>query len=779
MKSIKTFILISFLFISVENIFADDSYIIRGTITDYDELPVQFANLSIRELFLSTISDVNGKYEFKDIAEGNYSITIARTGYKTLNTIIEVKSSSSDISSDINFKLEKSLIETPTIDVTSSFTPIDIQNSTFSISAISLRELSKQRSEVLATTIENIPGVNNVSTGISLGKPVIRGLTSLGVIIVHDGVKHESQQWGDEHAPEVSLYDLDRIEILRGPASLVYGSDAIGGVVNIISKPLQFSSKKSGILYGAIDLGGYSVNEQKTGNLSLGYGLSNWGIKGHLGYRSNDDTKTPDGTLAINTLDPNVKDTIIGGKLSNSGVKETEAGATFGMTGNYGHIDAGFEMFNRDIQMHDLDPASTANQRIRTKQFELSGQFNLGKNLKLEPIFSYQMQSRKEFQTTEDKRLDIASLNLDLKNFQGDLRLQHILSKDISGTVGTSITSTVNGTSGIEKLIPNYNSSGVGFYISEQMQKKYFTLSFGGRFDSKKLNIENTVFESEAAGIATKLVTPKSLTFNAFSGSLGIVTHPIYNIDLFANLGRGWRAPSEFELFVDGEHEGTGRIERGLVTLDSTANPSPESSLNADVGIRANFKKFTASFSFFNNTINNFIYPSPTGSFDSTAMLPIYDIKQSKGIFTGVEYSLQLQPLEFILLSLNGDYVNAKNNATGNYLPFIPPSKNILEVKLQQKQIGASVYNPYFSFSTKIVSAQNNVDPLETQTDGYVLLKTSLGFDFVLSKSIASVDFSVDNLADTKYVDHLSRYKSYAMNPGRSFNLKLSMPFNF
>lgn len=775
MKSIKALIIILFLFTSIKNIFADESLNISGTVTDYDDLPVQFANLSIHELSLSNVSDASGKYEFKNIAEGNYSITISRTGYKTLNTTIEAKNSSNDI----NFKLEKSLIETPTIDVTSSFTPIDIQNSTFSISAITTRELSKQRSEILATTIENIPGVNNVSTGVSLGKPVIRGLTSLGVIIVHDGVKHESQQWGDEHAPEVSLYDLDRIEILRGPASLVYGSDAIGGVINIISKPLQYSTSKNGILYGGIDLGGYSVNEQKTGNLTLGYGLSNWGIKGHLGYRSNNDTKTPDGIYIANTIDSNIKDKIQGGKLANSGAKEIEGGVTFGMTGNYGHIDAGFELFNRDIQMHDIDPTATANQRIRTKQFELTGQFNLSKNLKLEPIFSYQMQSRKEFRTTEDKELNIASLNLDLKNFQGDLRLQHVLTKDISGTIGTSITSIVNGTLGIEKLIPNYNSSGFGIYMSEQMQKKYFTLSLGGRFDSKKLNIENTVFKSDSTGNPVKFLTPKSLTFHAFSGSLGIVTHPISNIDLFANLGRGWRAPSEFELFVDGEHEGTGRIERGLVTLDSTATPNPESSWNIDLGLRVNFKKFNASFSFFNNTINNFIYPSPTGSFDSTAMLPIYDIKQSKGIFTGLEYTLQLQPLEFILLSLNGDYVTAKNDATGNYLPFIPPSKNILEIKLQQKQIGASFYNPYFSFSTKIVSAQKNVDPMETPTDGYVLLKTGVGFDFVLSKSIASVDFSVDNLADTKYVDHLSRYKSFALNPGRSFNLKLSVPFQF
>ncbi len=772
MKSILIFII----FFSSQIIFADEMYSIKGTVTDSEtNNVVQYAKISIEELSISSISDGTGSFEFTNIPQGSYHIIISRTGYKTNTISIDIKENANTL----NFKLQKSLIETPTIDVTSSFTPIDIQNSTYSLSAITERQLVKQRGEVLANTIDNIPGVNNISTGVSIGKPVIRGLTSLGVIIVHDGVKHESQQWGDEHAPEVSLYDIDRIEILRGPASLVYGSDAIGGVVNIISKPLQYSTKKNGILYGGLDMGGYSVNDQKTGNLTLGYGLLNWGVKGHLGYRSNNNTKTPDGTFVINTLDPDIKDTIYGGRLSNSGSTELETGASFGMTGDYGHIDAGFEMFDRDIEMHDIDPLATANQRIRTKQFELSGEFNLSKNLILEPILSYQMHSRKEFESLEDKHLDIAALNLDLNNFQGDLRLQHFLSNDISGTVGASFTTTNNQTLGIEKLIPNYNSSSFGLYFSEHMKKKYFTVSLGGRFDSKSLNTEYTVFETDTAGVPSKVITPRTLTFDAFTGSLGIVTHPVENIDLFANIGRGWRAPSEFELYVDGEHEGTDRIERGLVTLDSTSNPKPESSWNIDLGLRANFKNISASFSFFNNTINNFIYPSPTGEFDSTAMLPVYDIKQDKGLFWGFEYTVQFQPLDFLLLSLNGDYVTAKNDATGNYLPFIPAAKNIIEMKLQEKQIGKSIYNPYVSFSTKIVSAQNNVDPLETTTDGYVFLKAGLGFDFVLSKSIASVDFSVDNIADTKYVDHLSRFKSFAMNPGRSFNLKLSMPFNF
>ena len=182
--------------------------------------------------------------------------------------------------------------------------------------------------------------------------------------------------WGDEHGPELSLFDLDRIEILRGPASLLYGADGIGGVVNVISKPLEFSSKKKLMTYGELSLGGYSVNNQGFGNLTMGLGSKNIGFKGHFGYRKAGDTKTPDGTFLVNNLNGG-KDTIQGGVLSNSGSKETEGGATLGISGNYGNLNLGFETFQREIQMHDIDPLATGNQKLNTNQFELDGIFNL------------------------------------------------------------------------------------------------------------------------------------------------------------------------------------------------------------------------------------------------------------------------------------------------------------------------------------------------------------------------------------------------------------------
>jgi iron complex outermembrane receptor protein len=746
---------------------------ISGTVTTEKKQPLEYVSVTLVNFGINTSTDEEGKYRFSNVPEGNYLLNFKLTGYESKTLQINV----SKKNNDFDVILTETLIQTPVIDVTGTTNPTDVTNSVYSITSISGNEFAKQKSQNLAESIQNIPGVNNISTGTNIGKPVIRGLSSNSVLIIHDGVKLESQQWGDEHGPELSLFDLDRIEILRGPASLLYGSDGIGGVVNVISKPLEFSGKKNLIAYGEFSLGGYTVNNQGFGNLTIGLGSKNIGFKGHFGYRKAGNTKTPEGTFLVNI--PNGgKETIQGGVLSNSGSKETEGGAAFGISGTYGSLNLGFETFQRELEMHDPDLMATASQKLNTNQFELDGIFNLPAKLKLEPVVSYQIQRRQEFETAEDKNDNISALNLLIKTLDAKLNLHHSAFKNVSGTVGVSFGSQENTTNGIEKLIPNYNAYSTGAFLVESYETKYFKVSVGGRYDYKKLNIKHTVFEEPdtANGIEGNILNDRSLDFGAITGSFGVVYKPNKNFDLFSNIGRGWRAPSEFELFVDGEHEGTGRYDRGLTVVDSSYTPKPEESVNIDVGLRVKFSSFKADLSFYRNRINNFIYPSPTG--DTLNDLPVYNVKQDKSNFIGYEYTIQYQPVKWLLLSAEGDFVKSKNDATGNPLPFTPAMKNILSAKVQKNTLGM-LYNPYFSFSAKMVSAQTEVDPLESKTDGYTLLNAGLGFEFEFAKSIAAVDVSVDNLLDTKYVDHLSRFKTFAMNPGRSFNIKLTVPFRF
>jgi iron complex outermembrane receptor protein len=763
------------LFLSSAGSIAQSTFTVNGKVTDTENVPLPFVWVRIEEMEISTQTNIRGEYAFTGIPAGKYHLTVTLIGYKSLIKIINTPPTG--ISYDI--MLEKSLIETPAIDVTTSFAPSDTRTSTYAITSLEARTLSRHRSSNLAATLESIPGVNNFSTGSGIGKPVIRGFTSRSVLVVHEGIKHESQQWGDEHAPEVGVFDLERIEILRGPASLMYGADGIGGVINIISRPMQFSHGKNTVTYGTLDLNGFTVNKEGAANLMLGLGFKNFGIKGRGGYRKSDNINTPEGGLTVST--PEGPRTITGGELLNSGALEYEAGISIGTNRKFGSIHAGYELFNREIQIHEdplEEPDATPNQKVNTSQFELTGDFNLSHRFELEPVLSYQMHIRKEFESEDDKILDNPVLHLDLKTFQGDIRLHNELSGNSNGTFGVSYIHHDNKTLAEEKLIPNFDASSFGIYALQKYTGRMFTLTGGLRFDTKQLNIKPTVFETDSAGNTTKEVQSRTLDFSSVTGSAGFVINPVSEIDIFGNIGRGWRAPSEFELYVDGVHEGTSRFERGILTVDPSAEPEPEESLNFDMGSRFRYRNLNADISLYYNTVNNFIYPYPTGETDPGSGLPVFNIRQDKAVFYGMEYSVQVQPLEWLLLSLNGDYVHSENDVTGTPLPLTPAAKNIVEARVQKQTLG-SLSNAYLSLSAKIVSPQNRVDALEAPTEGYTLLNAGTGFDLILSNTIASVDLTITNLAGTKYVDHLSRYRYYAMNPGRSFNLKLTVPFRF
>lgn len=748
---------------------------LKGLIVDSENKPLSFVSVVLQEISVSTVSDKKGEFLFNYIPEGRYHITFNHTGFES--KVMDISLHQNDTVLEIS--LTKSLIETSVIDVTSSFNPSETSNSTFSITEINPRKLGRIRSQNIASTIQNIPGVNNISTGSSIGKPIIRGLSYQSVLILHDGIKHESQLWGDEHAPEIPLFDIDRIEILRGPSSLIYGSDGIGGVINIITKQLQFSNNDNPLTYGNITLNGFSMDNEKAGNLNLGLGLKKTGIRGYIGYRNGGNMNTPTGEFTLNT--PEGKNTIKGGALFNSADEEFQAGLNLGFKLHSGIINASFENLNRQLQLHEnpeVNADATPNQKIVTNNVDIKGIFSISKTLELEPVFSYENQSRIEFENIQDKNTDTQALNLDMNLYQANLMLHHKFAEDLLGTAGVSFIFNNNKSLAEEKLIPNYNSNITGIFISENYEKKLFTFSGGIRFDSRFLNIKETVLESDTNGAPLKKINPAEFTFNAFTGSLGFVYKPSLSVDVFANTGTGWRPPSEYELFVDGVHEGTGRFEKGLVTLNPDYSPATENSLNFDLGTRIRNKYITAEISFYNNFINNFVYSQSTGKIDSASGFPVFDLVQDNSSFAGYEYSIQIQPVSWLLISLSGDYVKSQIKGTNTSLPFTPPSKNIVEFKFEKNRI-SDFYNPYVNFGAKFVSEASQVGELEAASPSYNLLNAGFGFDFALSKSVISIDFDISNLTDTKYADHLSRYRYYAMNAGRSFNLKINIPFQF
>jgi iron complex outermembrane receptor protein len=265
-------------------------------------------------------------------------------------------------------------------------------------------------------------------------------------------------------------------------------------------------------------------------------------------------------------------------------------------------------------------------------------------------------------------------------------------------------------------------------------------------------------------------VEAQTRNYSSVTGSLGLVYRASEPLAFTINVGKGWRAPSAFELFVDGVHEGTVQYLIGDRTLKN------EQSLNVDLSARYATNRVQTELTFFQNRIANYIFASPTGDVDSASGFQKYLLKQADATLLGIELSLQAQVTEWLILSGGFDYLRGTNDQNEKPLPLTPSNRFKAGAKLTVGSMG-SILNPYVSVNVKTISSQKRVEEFETPTAGYTLFDIGAGGEIAIGSSRANVDVSVENLFDKAYRDHLNRFKAYALNPGRNIALKVSVPF--
>jgi len=343
----------------------------------------------------------------------------------------------------------------------------------------------------------------------------------------------------------------------------------------------------------------------------------------------------------------------------------------------------------------------------------------------------------------------------------------------------------VNETLGAEPLIPGYDSYDYGGFIYEEAQWDKFTVSLGGRADGKTLNV------NAKSDLQTTAQTRK---YEALTGALGVVFHPVDPLAFALNMGRGWRAPSPAELFSFGVHEGVGRFEIGEQTL------SPEKSFNLDASMRYASKDLKGEVSFFRNRIEDFIFVEavtsgvnpvsglvigsidpgtglPVEATDPTSGNPLFKFKHVDATLFGCELGIEAQLLEWLSLNGGADWIRGENETASRPLSLIPSNRVKIGAKLQKHEFGI-LENLFIGATVKLVDTQTRLGVGETRTAGYTLVDLDVGTDIsIAEKSHVKVSLSVDNLFDRAYVEHLSRYKAYALNPGRNIIFKVSVPF--
>ncbi|MCK9205233.1 MAG: TonB-dependent receptor [Bacteroidales bacterium] len=728
------------------------------------------ATVFVPDLKAGTSTDKDGKYTFRNLPGSSLVIQVSHIGYKAEIVTLDLSKTHTR-----DFQLIPSAIEVKEIVVTGNALSSDNDRSSFSITPISKNQLLTVPSTNLINSISTVPGVSEITTGGEISKPVIRGLGYNRIVTLNEGVRQEGNQWGDEHGIEIDQFSADRIEVLKGPASLFYGSDAMGGVINI----LEQTPAKMGSIDGEW-ISQFSTNDRLFSNSAMVEGNQNgWIWRARGTYKTAASYHTPMEWVY------------------NSGFNEKNFSLMAGVIKKWGYSHLHFSSFNTKIGMVDGTRDSTTNQFIdyqgnivseeHAKRRSIDVPFQevshnkissvtnlLIKDNQLKISLGYQWNNRKEFGETPDN----PGLFFHLDTWTYDVRYTRLLGKSLELVGGVSGMTQINRNKGIEFLIPDYDLQDWGGFVYAKKTWERFTFNMGLRYDSRQVKAYSLYLDTlgNPALSGDTLFRSFSRDFSAFTGSTGMTFKLNKEIHFKFNVGRGFRAPNISELSANGLHEGTFRYEIGNPGLN------PETSLQIDGEISWDNKYLSMVFNGFYNIINNFIYYRNINGEEKEVngvWYPVYRYVQGNSLLKGFEFELDVHPVDALHFDNNIDYVWGENLSMGAALPFIPALHLTDQVKWTFKTRKTSaIKNPYIQLELETHFYQGRVDVFETVTPGYVLLNCSIGSKLKVQKQLWTWYISGTNLLDTKYYDHLSRLKEVGIyNMGRRITLGLVIPF--
>jgi iron complex outermembrane receptor protein len=725
------------------------AHTISGSVVDSAGTALASVRVVVLEANRATQTDVGGRYVIANLPDGTYWISFSYVGYAPL--VRRVTRAGKDLTLDITLK--RSLVELQPLQVTATPIATSLLTSPQPTAVVAGTELRTAQAPSLGETLQFVPGVHNLSTGVGIGKPVIRGLTSNRVLILDDGQRLETQQWGDEHAPNIETATADRIEVIKGPASVLYGSDALGGVINVIPRDLPMGNPGATLVRGTMT-GAYGTNnEQPDGSLLLEGANGGFGFRFTASGRTSKNLKTSDYTLW------------------NSANKSFAGSGTLGYRGAWGSLVGTFSQRNEKISLTDEDPTAEPTQRIQTSRGRVNLTLPIGSS-RLEADLGYERSRRREF---EDPVTAEVGLGLLSQTWTGGVHVHHAPIGKLSGIVGFSGLRNSFDKFGVETLIPNSTAYNVGAFAFEQVETGRLGVTFGVRADHRHLDVAADADLGNGAEIRN---------YNSVTGNLGLLFHVTEPVALVLNVGRGYRAPSSFDLFSNGVHEGTVAFERGNPNLKN------ETSVNTDLALRVQSSNVVFEVGGFANFIQNFIYSVPTGTTDPGSGFQVYDVTQGNSRLTGFEASLEYHPVQALHLQGSADYTRGTNTSTGNPLPLMPPFRATYLARLEGRSRGAFL-DPYLSVGGETNGKQTRQDPAEVQFyaeafggDGYqsrayTLANAGAGFGVLAGGTVFHVDLQLRNAFNKAYADYLSRIKTNALNPGmgRNFVMRVAMDF--
>ncbi|MCS6807894.1 MAG: TonB-dependent receptor [Bacteroidota bacterium] len=699
---------------------------------------------------------------------------------------------------------------------------------THNVVLIEGQELERSRGQTLGEALSHIPGIALLQTGVSIAKPVIRGLHSQRVVIVNAGVVQEGQQWGADHAPEIDPFSVQRIEVLRGAAGIEYGQGALGGVVRVQPYPLPhgtwfggtthiaaFSNNSQGAFSLTLEGGAVSIGEAGSCIHTFGEGFG-WRVQGSA--RKAGDSRAPHYIL------------------SNTGFQELNGSLALGYTSERFTIEAYYALFTTELgilrgahigTLNDLQRAIEAGrplveydwtysihnpkQQITHDLWSVHAQYKapLGQ---FDIQYGWQQNNRAEFDSHNarirgDSGLLLASLNrpamtLQLTTYSLDTKFRHhafTLSPTsiITGVLGASVATQWNIQGGRTLLIPSFYAESAGIYCIETLTTPHMILNAGIRYDirhirirgSSSRNIPDTMqlFSGISAAWGVRYEFPQP-TFTIQRSTVDMqtdtstTTHDKHSTTLALNVGIAWRAPLVHEQFSLGVHHGAAQYEIGNSQL------RPERSYSADITLSHTGNILRMEISAYAHAIADFIYSRPDAARPTVTIrgtFPTFFYTQTLAFLAGSELSLDAvllaHPSNNMTWRMGGaaSLVRGINISDAEPLIFMPADRMRMFTRLELPSL-AEMTDVFCEFSSLLVRTQDrfpqNVD-YTLPPHGYVLFDVSLGSTIHAFSTQLTWSITARNLLDTPFRDYLSRYRYFADDAGRNIIIRVSVPF--
>ncbi len=781
--------------------FAQSRNTIYGLVTDTNNQVLYGASVRLQPSGLITTTDEKGNFIFGKLDKGKYRIDISFLGFESHSDSIDL-----DGNKKYKAQLSVSAMDLQEVTITDNYAETRKKEESLNIDVLSNRELKQNLGGSLMKSLEHLPGVGTIDIGSGQSKPVIRGLSFNRVVVVENNIKHEAQQWGADHGLEIDQYAIDHIEVIKGPASLMYGSDAIGGIINLTNKNLPATNTWG----GTIDLSG------KTNNNFGGTSVSLYGRKKEIfaQFRATllryGDYKVPTDSVDIYSY----RAPLYKNQLRNTAGKEENIHFSVGLirtrfqsrfymsnvfskNGFFANAH-GLEPRQVNTEVHDKSSRDVNDPFQEVSHFKLVNKSQYWyKKLKIESDLGFQRNFRQEWSQYVNHGF-MPALFPDTLHFDSGLERQfkkYVYSGNLNFSyqkderpllsAGLSSEFQDNRIDGRGFIIPAYTQLSMGSFVFGKFAfSEKSTVQLGVRYDWGILHTReyfdwfpSPIDKNDASKLAFLQRAEKlKRSFSSLSWSVGYNLNS-ENWSVKTNIGKSFRMPTAKELAANGVNYHHFSYEVGNAQL------TPEISYQLDAGISYTSEVAEIGVTPFLNYFSNYIYLNPSSEHDRLYGNgnQIYYYTQSRVFRYGTELYARYHLTMPLQIGIVGEYVYSEQisgDKKGFTLPFSPPASVIFNARYEKKKIGF-VRNSYLSIDYKLTSAQTNIVPPEEKTDGHQVINMSMGGDIAWKNQKISILLQLQNLLNSKYFNHTSYYRLINVpEAGRNFILNISIPFS-